>query len=191
MQVTIPIMQLVMQAFHSSAVQYLYLKIMHWKSSQAMHFCRSYFNPNTGFGVTACLLFSQPPWPVTRTRWTGAGSTGTALEAVAWSSGTRTDPLWTPVCTVWMRTWPPLPSASTRSPSTAPPTAPLTPPPSTSCPAPTQWQVSEAPPPSLHLRSCDPVAAQTHDMRCLDVKGFELNWPQTTWYWIWITMNGN
>lgn len=87
-------------------------------------------------------LFSQPPWPITPSRWTGAGNTAMALEEAAWSSGTRTDPLWTPACTVWMRTWPPQPTASTRSLSPAPPTIPLTPPLSTSCPALTRWQVS-------------------------------------------------
>lgn len=90
-------------------------------------------------------LFSQPPWPVTRSRWTGAGNTAMALEAAVWSSGTHTDPHWTPACTVWTRTWPPPPTASTRSLSQAPPTIPLTPPHSTSCPAPTQWPVSLKP----------------------------------------------
>lgn len=91
----------------------------------------------------------QPRSLVTRSLWTGVGNIAIVLEAVAWSSGTHTDPPWTPVCTAWMKTWPPQPTASTRSLNQAPPNILLTPPPSTSCPALTLWQVSLEP--LLHL----------------------------------------
>lgn len=105
--------------------------------------------------ITMFLLFFFPQllWRATRRTWSEAANTARAHEGT-WSCGNPRNQAWTRSCTGWMKTWPPPPSAWTKSLSATwracPPILP-TPSLCTSCPVPILWPVSLLPLPLLLL----------------------------------------
>lgn len=109
-----------------------------------------------GLNVDNAVLFLlQPHWPAIQRTWSEAGNTARA-PGETWNCGSPRNQAWTRSCTGWTKTWPPPPTASTKSLNATwracPPTLP-TPSPCTSCPALTLWPVSPSLPlcPSLEV----------------------------------------
>lgn len=91
-----------------------------------------------------CFVLLQPHWPAIQRTWSEEANTARA-PGETWNCGSPRNQAWTLSCTGWMKTWPPQPTASTKSLSATwracPPTPP-TPSLCTSCPALTLWLVS-------------------------------------------------